>query len=68
MAALPGRGLSQDLQLLDQQASGVCAAGTTLSLNASRDGDSTSSLGSPFQCIATVSEDKLFLTFNLNLP
>jgi len=39
-----------------------------LLLNASRDGDSTTSLGSLFQCITTLLEKKSFLTPNLNLP
>jgi len=33
----------------------------------SRDGDSTTSLGSLFQCITTFSEKKWFLIFNLNI-
>ena len=37
-------------------------------LNTSRDGDSTASLGSPFQHLTTLSEKKFFLTFNLNFP
>lgn len=35
-----------------------------LSLNSSRDGNSTTSLGCPFQCLITLSENE----FNLNLP
>jgi len=35
-------------------------------LNASRDGDSNTSLGSPFQCLTTLSEKKFFLISNLN--
>ena len=38
------------------------------SLNTSRDGDSTTSLGSPFQCLTTLLEKRLFLILNLNLP
>ena len=38
------------------------------SLNTSRDGDSTTSLGSPFQCLTTLLEKKLSLKSNLNLP
>ena len=38
------------------------------SLNTSRIGDSTTSLGSPFQCLTTLSEKKYFLTSSLNLP
>ena len=37
-------------------------------LNTSRDGDSTTSLGSLFQCLTTLSVKKCFLTSNLNLP
>ena len=37
-------------------------------LNTSRDGDSTTSLGSLFQCLATVSVKKFFLISNLNSP
>ncbi|KAK4822235.1 hypothetical protein QYF61_011876 [Mycteria americana] len=33
-----------------------------------RDGDSTTSLGSLFQCLTTLSVKKFFLTSNLNLP
>jgi len=36
-------------------------------LNTSRDSDCITSLGSPFQCISTLSENKFFLTSNLNL-
>jgi len=38
------------------------------SLNTSRIGDSTTSLGSPFQCLTTLSEKYYFLTSSLNLP
>ena len=34
----------------------------------SRDGDSTTSLGSPFQCLTTLSLKKLFLISHLNFP
>jgi len=34
----------------------------------SRDGDSTTSLGSLFQCFTTLSVKKFFLISNLNLP
>uniref|UniRef100_A0A8V0XGV5 EH domain-containing protein n=1 Tax=Gallus gallus TaxID=9031 RepID=A0A8V0XGV5_CHICK len=34
----------------------------------SRDGDSTTSLGSLFQCLTTLSVKKFFLIFKLNLP
>jgi len=37
-------------------------------LNTSRDGDSTTSLGSLFQCLTTLSVKKFFLISNLNLP
>jgi len=37
-------------------------------LNTSRDGDSTTSLGSLFQCLTTLSVKKCFLMSNLNLP
>ena len=43
-------------------------ATSTLSFNTYRDGDSSTSLGSLFQCLSTLSEKKFFLTFNLNLP
>jgi len=33
-------------------------------LNTSRDGDSTTFLGSPFQCLTTLSVKKLFLNLN----
>ena len=36
--------------------------------NTSRDGDSTTSLGSLFQCFTTLSVKKFFLISNLNLP
>ena len=38
------------------------------SLNTSRVGDSTTSLGSPFQYLTTLSEKQYFLTSSLNLP
>jgi len=38
------------------------------SLNASRVGDSTTSPGSPFQCLTTLSEQKYLLMASLNLP
>ena len=38
------------------------------SLNTTRLSDSTSSLGSPFQCLTTLSEKQYFLTSSLNLP
>ena len=41
---------------------------STQFLNATRDGDSTTSLGSPFQHLNTLSEKKFFLLSNLNLP
>ena len=37
-------------------------------LNTSRDGDSTTSLGSPFQCLTTLPVKKFFLISSLNLP
>ena len=37
-------------------------------LNTSRDGDSTTALGSPFQCLTTHSVKKYFLISSLNLP
>ena len=37
-------------------------------LNTFRDGDSTTSLGSLFQCLTTFSVNKFFLMSNLNLP
>ncbi|KAK4829616.1 LOW QUALITY PROTEIN: hypothetical protein QYF61_005743 [Mycteria americana] len=37
-------------------------------LNTSRDGDSTTSLGSLFQCLTTLLVKTFFLTSNLNLP
>ena len=37
-------------------------------LNTSKDGDSTTSLGSLFQCLTTLSVKKCFLISNLNLP
>jgi len=40
---------------------------STYFLNMSRDGDSTTSLGSAFQHLTTVSQKKFFLTSNLNL-
>jgi len=38
------------------------------SLNTTRVSDSTTSLGSPFQCLTTLSEKQYFLTSSLNLP
>ncbi|XP_051625283.1 uncharacterized protein LOC127461479 [Manacus candei] len=43
-------------------------ATSSLSLNTSRDGESTPSLGSPFQWLSTLSAKKFFLISNLNLP
>ncbi|CAM9245406.1 unnamed protein product, partial [Bubo scandiacus] len=43
-------------------------AKSTLLLNTSRDGDSTTSLGSPFQRLITRSVKKCFLISSLNLP
>jgi len=43
-------------------------ATSSLALNASRDGASTTSLGNLFQCITTLCVKNLFLTSNLNLP
>ena len=37
-------------------------------LNTARDGDPTTSLGSPFQCLTTLSVKKSSLISNLNLP
>jgi len=37
-------------------------------LNTFRDGDSTTSLGSPFQCLTTLLEKIFFLISSLNLP
>jgi len=37
-------------------------------LNTTKVGDSTTSLGSPFQCLTTRSEKQYFLTSSLNLP
>jgi len=37
-------------------------------LNTSRVGDSITSLGSPFQCLTTLSEKQYFLMSSLNLP
>lgn len=37
-------------------------------LNASRGGDSTTSMGIPFQCLTTLSVEKFFLMSNLNHP
>jgi len=39
-----------------------------LALNASRDGVSTTSMGNLFQHLTTLSEKKIFLISNLNLP
>ena len=41
---------------------------STRFFNTSRDGDSTTSLGSLFQCLTTVSVKKFFLISNLNFP
>ncbi|KAK4833022.1 LOW QUALITY PROTEIN: hypothetical protein QYF61_027404 [Mycteria americana] len=41
---------------------------STRLLNTSRDGDSTTSLGSLFQCLITLSVNKFFPVSNLNLP
>ena len=38
------------------------------SLNTSKVGDSTTSPGSPFQCLTTLSEKYYFLTSSLNFP
>jgi len=38
------------------------------SLNTTGVSDSTTSLGSPFQCLTTLSEKEYFLTSSLNLP
>ncbi|KAK4814524.1 hypothetical protein QYF61_021625 [Mycteria americana] len=43
------------------------SATSTRFLNSSRDGDSTTSLGSLFQCLMTLSVKKFFLISNLNL-
>ena len=37
-------------------------------LNTFRDGDSTTYLGSPFQCLIALSEKKFFLVSNMYLP
>ena len=37
-------------------------------LNTSGDGDSTTSMGSLFQCLTTLSVKKFFLLYNINLP
>ena len=42
-------------------------ATSSLALNASRDGASTTSLGNLFQCVTTLCVKKLFLISNLNL-
>jgi len=44
------------------------SATSTRFLNTSRDGDSTTSLGSLFQCLTTLSVNKLFLISSLTLP
>ena len=36
--------------------------------NTNRVGDSTTTLGSPFQCLTTLLEKQYFLTYSLNLP
>ena len=41
---------------------------STCFLNTSRDGDSSTSLGSPFQCLTTLSKKDFFLISNLNFP
>ncbi|XP_015499576.1 RNA-binding protein Musashi homolog 1 isoform X2 [Parus major] len=41
---------------------------SSLPLNASRDGYSTTSLSRPFQCLSTLSVEKLLSMSNLNLP
>ena len=45
-----------------------CSATSTGFLNTSRDGNSTTSLSSLFQCLTTLSVKKFFLISNLNLP
>lgn len=40
---------------------------SNLSLNSPRDGESTTSLGNPFQCLTTLSEKKCLLISSLNL-
>jgi len=44
------------------------SATSTCFLNTSRDGDSTTSLGSLFQCLTTLSVQKISLISNLYLP
>ena len=44
------------------------SATSTRFFNTSRDGDSTTSLGSLFQCLTTLSVKKFFWRSNLNLP
>ena len=44
------------------------SATSTRFLNTPRDGDSTTSLGSLFQCLTTLSVKKFFLISSLNLP
>ncbi|KAK4823265.1 hypothetical protein QYF61_000232, partial [Mycteria americana] len=44
------------------------SATSTRLLNTSKDGNSTTSLGSLFQCLRTLSVKKIFLISNLNLP
>ena len=43
-------------------------ATSSLALNSSRDGASTTSLGNLFQCVTTLCVKKFLLIFNLNLP
>ena len=47
---------------------GLPRATSSLALNASRDGASTTSLGNPFQCVTTLWVKNFSLTSNLNLP
>ncbi|KAK4831181.1 LOW QUALITY PROTEIN: hypothetical protein QYF61_015913 [Mycteria americana] len=46
----------------------VTLEGKSAKLGAARDGDSTTSLGSLFQCLTTLSVKKFFLISSLNLP
>jgi len=48
--------------LMSQSATSICF------LNPSRDGDSTTALGSLFQCLTSLSLKKFFLISSLNLP
>uniref|UniRef100_A0A8C4VNJ2 NIPA like domain containing 2 n=1 Tax=Gopherus evgoodei TaxID=1825980 RepID=A0A8C4VNJ2_9SAUR len=43
-------------------------ASSSLTLKTSKEGDSTTSLGNPFQCFTTLLVKKFFLISNLNLP